>query len=65
VRDLEEQMFPQSRFWDYMEENIDAEFIHFEDYPELAGYLSVDASHIASEKTAAFTEVLAGVIRGH
>ena len=47
VRDLEEQMFPQSRFWDYMEENIDAEFIHFEDYPELAGYLSVDASQVS------------------
>lgn len=63
VRDLERQMFPNDSFWGYMQENIDAEFIHFEDYPDLSGYLSVDGSHIASEKSAAFTEVLAGVIR--
>lgn len=65
VRELENQMFPHERFWGYMERNIDAEFMHFEDYPELAGYLSVDGSHIASEKSAAFTRVLAGVIREH
>jgi len=62
VRDIENQMFPGWRFWDYMEKNIDAEFIHFEDHPELAEYLSVDASHVASEKSAAFTAVLAEVI---
>lgn len=63
VRDLERQMFPHERFWGYMEENIDAEFIHFEDYPELSGYLSADGSHVDSEKSAAFTKVLAEIIR--
>ena len=63
VRDLERQMFPHERFWGYMEQHIDAEFIHFEDYPELTGFLSVDGSHIASENSAAFTKVLAGIIR--
>ncbi len=63
VRDLERRMFPNERFWGYMQENIDAEFIHFEDFPQLSGYLSVDRSHIASENSAAFTKVLADVIR--
>ena len=63
VRDLEKEMFPHERFWGYMQDNIDAEFIHFEDYPALGGYLSVDGSHIASENSAAFTKELANVIR--
>jgi len=63
VRDLERRMFPNERFWGYMKRNINAEFIHFEDFPELSGYLSVDGSHVASEKSAAFTKVLAGVIQ--
>lgn len=63
VRELEKQMFPRSQFWGFMEDNIDAEFIHFEDYPELEGYLSVDGSHIASKNSAAFTSVLARIIR--
>jgi hypothetical protein len=63
VRDLEKEMFPHERFWGYMQDNIDAEFIHFEDYPALKGYLSVDGSHIASENSAAFTRELANVIR--
>jgi hypothetical protein len=46
-----------------MQDNIDAEFIHFEDYPALRGYLSVDGSHIASENSAAFTRALANVIK--
>ena len=63
VLDLERRMFPNERFWGYMQENIDAEFIHFEDFPQLSGYLSVDGSHIASENSAAFTKALADVIR--
>jgi hypothetical protein len=63
VLDLEKEMFPHERFWGYMEKNIDAEFIHFEDHPEWSGYLSVDGSHVASENSAAFTEALANVIR--
>ncbi|MFQ6007267.1 MAG: hypothetical protein ACE5OQ_17400 [Woeseia sp.] len=63
VRQLERRMFPSERFWGYMEQNIGARFVHFEDYPELAGYLSIDGSHVASEKSAAFTKALARVIR--
>ena len=63
VRDLEREMFPDERFWAYMQDKLDAEFIHYEDYPVLQGYLSVDGSHIASENSVAFTKALAGVIR--
>ncbi len=63
VRDLEREMFPHERYWGYMQDNIDAEFIHFEDYPTLQGYLSVDSSHIESENSAAFTRALANVIK--
>lgn len=63
VRDLERGMFPSERFWGYMQQNINAEFIHFENHPELSGFLSVDGSHVASEKSVAFTKALANVIR--
>lgn len=63
VRELERKMFPNERFWGYMQKNINAEFIHFEDYPSLSGFLSVDGSHIASENSAAFTKALTDVIR--
>ena len=63
VRDLEREMFPDERFWAYMQDKLDAEFIHYEDYPVLQGYLSVDGSHIASENSAAFTKALADVIK--
>jgi hypothetical protein len=63
VRDLEREMFPNERFWGYMQDKLDAEFIHYEDYPALKGYLSVDGSHIASENSAAFTRALANVIQ--
>jgi hypothetical protein len=63
VRDLEREMFPYARFWGYMQDKLDAEFIHYEDYPALQGYLSVDGSHIASENSAGFTRALANVIR--
>jgi hypothetical protein len=56
-------MFPHERFWGYMQDKLNAEFIHYEDYPALQGYLSVDGSHIASENSAAFTKVLANVIK--
>ena len=62
VFDYERQQFPQDRFWNLMQKYIDAQFIHFEDYPELEGYLSADGSHIATEKAGEFTEQLALVL---
>lgn len=62
VLEYERQLFPQDKFWNQMQPYIDARFIHFDEYPELNGYLSVDGSHIATEKAAEFTEQLALVL---
>lgn len=61
VLDYERQEFPQDRFWTLMQSHVDAEYIHFEDYPELDGYLSPDGSHIAADKAGDFTRQLASI----
>jgi hypothetical protein len=63
VLELEKQLFPDAVFWDALENGVDATFVHFEDYPELQGYLSNDGSHIESDKSAAFTQALIDVLR--
>ncbi|MBT8098428.1 MAG: hypothetical protein KJO82_01690 [Gammaproteobacteria bacterium] len=62
VLDYEGQLFPKSQFWNRMQQQIDATFVHFEDYPELRGFLSIDGSHIASDRAADFTRELAAVL---
>lgn len=63
VLDYERREFPRDRFWNEMQRHIDAQFIHFEDHPELEGYLDMDGSHIANEKASEFTRQLASVLR--
>ena len=65
VLDLEKQMFPEARFWSAMEQQIDATFVHFEDYPELLGYLSADGSHIDSGRNTEFTQALVNVLQAN
>ena len=65
VLDFERQLFPQDKFWNQMQRYVDAQFIHFADYPELNGYLSVDGSHIAAEKAHDFTEQLVSVLNAN
>ena len=65
VLDLEKQMFPEARFWAAMGQQIDATFVHFEDYPELLGYLSGDGSHIDSERNTEFTQALVEVLQAN
>lgn len=62
VLEFERENFPKSRFWDLMQSEIDARFIHFMDYPALDGYLSADGSHVAAERAAEFTDRLATVL---
>lgn len=62
VLDYERQLFPQDRFWKQMERHLDARFIHFEDHPELEGYLSMDGSHVAAGKAGEFTRHLASIL---
>ena len=60
---LESVFFPRERFWTVMEQRLDATFIHADDYPELAGFMSEDGSHIDSHYIVEFTKVLAEVLR--
>ena len=62
VRAVEHAFFPRARYWDVLEQSIDATFVHFEDYPELAGYVTEDGSHIRSEVSPDFTRALGDVL---
>ena len=63
VYQVEGAYFPRERYWNVLENSVDATFIHFEEYPELKGYLSEDGSHIDSKDSAAFTEALSDVLQ--
>ncbi len=60
---LESVFFPRERFWTVMEQRLDATFIHAEDYPQMADFMSQDGSHIDSNYIVEFTELLAEVLR--
>lgn len=63
VLEFERQHFPQEKFWNIMKQKINAKFIHFEEYPQLGGFLSVDGSHIDAASANAFTKQFAQVLR--
>lgn len=64
VSTLEALMYPRERYWADMENNLNARFVHSDDYPSMQGFVSVDGSHIESAKMVEFTEILAEVLRG-
>jgi hypothetical protein len=59
---LEGLFFPREQFWGVLEENVDATFVHYADYPELEGLLSDDGSHMDSANIVEFTELLSDVL---
>jgi len=59
---LETDYFPREQFWDVLEKNVDATFIHYADYPELESFLSTDGSHIDSAHIVEFTEIFSDVL---
>lgn len=59
---LESDYFPREQFWDVLEKNVDATFVHYADYPELEGFLSADGSHIDSARIVEFTEIFSDVL---
>lgn len=65
VREVEGAFFPRKKYWDVLEAGVDATFIHYEEFPELEGYLSEDGSHVDSKDSAAFTRVLSDVLARH
>lgn len=62
VLEYEREAFPQDSFWKLMQRHIDARFVHFDDYPELEGYMSADGSHVESTMAAEFTAQLSLVL---
>lgn len=62
VRELEGAFFPKEKYWQVLEERVDATFIHYDDYPELEGYMSVDGSHVESVHILTFTKLLSDVL---
>ena len=62
VETLESAFFPRERYWSVLENNVDATFIHYADYPELEGYMSEDGSHVDSAHIVRFTRLLSEVL---
>jgi hypothetical protein len=62
-REAEERRFPRSEFWDKFAARIDAVTIHFDDYPELSGFLGFDGSHLNAPDAAAFTRSFASILK--
>jgi len=62
VRAYEENLFPRDQFWGVLESNVDATFIHYQDHPELTGYLSRDGSHVDAVRIGEFTTRLNDVL---
>lgn len=62
VETYEENLFPREQFWGVLEANVDATFIHYKEYPELAGFVSRDGSHIDSARIVEFTRRLNEVL---
>jgi hypothetical protein len=57
-RDIERQAFPREKYWDRLIRETGAPGIHFEDYPQLAGYPCIEWSHLAPAEARKFTRDL-------
>lgn len=60
---LESAFFPKSRYWDRMAQQLDAVFIHADDFPQMAAYVGGDGSHIDTSNIVEFTRELAEILR--
>lgn len=65
IRTLERRLFPQQDFWDVLASNVKATFVHFDEHPQLDGFVSRDGSHTDSSKIVEFTTRLSNVLSTH
>jgi hypothetical protein len=63
VRELEARAWPRACYWDRLSAATRARTIHFEDFPQLAGFVCPDGSHLGVEDARRFTEALVGILR--
>lgn len=62
VRELETQFSPRPVFWERVLARTGAPGIHFEDYPELSGFLCPEWSHLTDDDATQFTENLMPIL---
>jgi len=65
VRNYEEETFPRQGLWNALESSVDATFIHYEDYPQLTGFVGRDGSHVESGQMVEFTARLSELLARH
>jgi hypothetical protein len=63
VRELERQFSPRAQTWDLMLQVSGAPGIHFEDYPQLAGFDCPEWSHLTAQDAIRYTEALIPLIK--
>jgi hypothetical protein len=62
-REAERMGLPRERYWDRLVAEVDAVGIHFEDHPELQGYLLPEWSHLSQSEATRFTRNLVPLLR--
>lgn len=60
---VESVFYPKTRYWDRMQQQLNATFIHADDYPQMQGYVGGDGSHVGSEHSTAFTDILTRILQ--
>ena len=64
VLELEQEKFPRAGYWDAFAAGVPAPTIHFQDYPELAGFECPEGSHLDYRDATPFTKALARILKG-
>ena len=59
---FEQKVFPRASTWDVLLQRTGAPGIHFEDYPELQGYVLPEWSHLSASEANRFTAALAPIV---
>jgi len=62
VRKFEQEVFPKKKFYQPFLQNINANAIHFEDYPKLKKFICPDGSHLDMSDKDEFTQELSTLI---
>jgi hypothetical protein len=61
-RDIEKQLFPREQYWEKLLAATGRPGIHFEDYPETAGFQCPELSHLAPGDAIKWTTSLVGIL---
>lgn len=62
MRQLEERHFPRGQYWNVFAERIQTVAVHFEDVPEMSGFVCPEGSHLDAADAPRFTRALAQLL---